>query len=193
MARSADLNRKSSSGSSYARAAKKFGTTPEVVKAYAQQVREFNRQQRQAAKAWGYKGDYYKAPSLSQLARDQSAANRFGNAPNLFKFASESVSSKLADNVQETWKQKAEQYVANIKQALTNTPESAFPESKISQALLKMEGMTDLQVMRATGGEFLQYWYHGDPDDSRIIEHNDLVDLILGYRGRKHGRVGGGF
>lgn len=185
MARATDLNRKSSSGISYARAAKKFGTTPEVVREYAQQVREFNRQQRQAAKAWGYKGDYYKAPSLSQLAQDEAAQKRYGGGGELFKFAQRNLNFKLADDVQETWKEKASQYVANIKQALTNTPESAFPESKVSKALLKMENMSDLAVMWATGGEFLQYWYHGDVDASPIKEHNDLVDMILAYRGRK--------
>ena len=182
MARSADLNRKSSSGISYARAAKKFGTTPEVVKAYAQQVREFNRQQRQAAKAWGYKGDYYKAPSLSQLARDTAAQNRFGGAGELFRYMGRDVNSRLADNVQSTWSEKAEQYVSNIKAALTNSPEAAFKDSQVAKALIKIDRMTPTQIMKATSGEFFTFWYNGTDDNTQ--EQSGILGRILSYRGR---------
>lgn len=182
MARATDLNRKSSSGISYARAARKFGTTPEVVKAYAQQVKEFNRQQRQAAKAWGYQGDYYKAPSLSQLARDAAAQNRFGGAGELFKYMGRDVKSRLADNVQSAWSEKAEQYVSNIKAALTNSPEAAFKDSQVAKALIKIDRMTPKQVMKATGGEFFTFWYNGTDDNTQ--EQSGILRSILSYRGR---------
>lgn len=182
MARAADLNHKSSSGISYARAAKKFGVTTDVVREYAQQVKEFNRQQRQAAKAWGYKGDYYKAPSLSQLARDTAAQNRFGGGDELFRYMSRDVNSRLADSVQSTWSEKAEQYVSNIKAALTNSPEAAFKDSQVAKALIKIDTMTPKQIMKATGGEFFTFWYNGTEDNTH--EQSNAVGRILSYRGR---------
>lgn len=182
MVRSADLNRHHKSGISYARAAKKFGVDIETVKAYAQEVKEFNRQTRAAAKAYGYKGEYWKAASLSDLARDAAAGKRFGGAEQLFKYARENVQAKLADSVSDQWAVKAEQYVANVKKALTDSPEAGFSESDVSKALRKLDKMTTREAMRATGGIFLQYWYHGDEEVDPILSHNQLVDMILGYR-----------
>lgn len=180
MARAADLNRKSSSGISYARAARKFGTTPEVVREYARQVKEFNRQTRQAAKFYGYKGEYWTPASLTELANESKMAKQYGGAPELFKFARENIQAKLADNVMEQWAIKAEQYVANIKKALTDSPESAFPDSDVSKALRKIDRLGIRKTMRATGGMFLQYWYPGR-DEEPVYTHSELVDRILDY------------
>lgn len=182
MARSSDLNRKHKSGISYARAAKKFGVDVETVREYARQVKEFNRQTRAAAKAYGYKGEYWTAASLSELARNAAAGSRFGSAERLFKYANENVKAKLADSVEDQWAVTSSQYVANVKKALTDSPEAAFPESDVSKALKKLDGMTTREAMRATGGIFLQYWYHGDTEADPILSHNELVDMILGYR-----------
>lgn len=181
MARATDLNRKSSSGISYARAAKKFGVDVETVQEYARQVKEFKRQTRQAAKFYGYKGEYWTPASLTELAKESKMAKQYGGAPELFKFARENIQAKLADNVMEQWSIKAEQYVANIKKALSGSPEAAFPESDVSKAIRKIDTLGARRTMRATGGIFLQYWYHGDLDEDPILSHNDLVEMILGY------------
>lgn len=181
--RAADLSKHSSSGISYARAAKKFGTTPEVVREYARQVKEYNRQQRAAAKAWGYKEEYRTAPSLADLARDKAAHTRFGGAPELFTYMARDVKARLADGVADTWASKASDYVSNLKLALTNSPESAFSESRVSQALKKLDTMTDRQVMKATGGEFFSYWY-GD-EENQTEERSDILTRILAARPRK--------
>lgn len=184
MATAKDLNRKHTSGISYARAAKKFGVDIETVREYARQVKEFNRQTKAAAKAYGYKGEYWTAASLSQLARNASASRRFGGAEQLFKYASENVQAKLADSVAGQWAVKAEQYVANVKKALTDSPEAGFSESDVSKAIRKLDSMTTREAMQATGGIFLQYWYHSDEEEDPILSHNQLVDMILGYRRR---------
>ena len=178
--RSTDLNRKHKSGISYARAAKKFGVDVETVREYARQVNEYNRQARQAAKYYGYKGEYWTAASLSELARDAGAGKRFGGAEQLFKYARENIQAKLADSVAGQWAVKAEQYVANIKKALTDSPESAFPESDVSKALLKIDRLGIRKTMRATGGMFLQYWYPGR-DEEPEFSHGELVERILKY------------
>lgn len=178
MARSSDLNRRHKSGISYARAAKMFGVDTETVREYARQVKEFNRQTRAAAKAYGYKGDYWKAASLSELARDAAAASRFGGRMNLFKYAEETVGAKLADNVAAQWANKAEQYVSNIKKALSESPEAAFPESDVAKALRKMDRLTTRQIMRKTGGEFLSFWYNSD-ESGNDYSQSQLVKMLL--------------
>lgn len=154
MATAKDLTRKKKSGLSYARAAKKFGVSEDVVREYARQAKEFNKQQRAAARAYGYKGDLWKAPSLGDIAKEAKAAERYGGYGQLFKFAGENVRVKLADNVQAVWAEKAEQYAANVKQALSNLPEAAFPESNVAQAIEAIDNLSPMEVMRITGGQF---------------------------------------
>ena len=147
MATPKDLNRVHKSGISYARAAKKYGVDVSEAKAYAQMAKEYNRQARQWAKEYGYKGDLWKAPSLGDIARDRGAASRFGGVQNLFR----------VEEIQE----KAEQYAANLIQALRNNPESAFPESDVSKAIKKLERRSAKWIMRKSGGESLDVYYSG--------------------------------
>ena len=190
MAAAKDLNRKHKSGISYARAAKKFGVSEDVVRAYAQQAKEFNKQQRAAARAYGYKGDLWKAPSLGDIAKEAKAAERYGGYGQLFKFASENVRVKLADNVQAAWAEKAEQYAANVKQALSNLPEAAFPESNIAKAILAIDNLSPLEVMRITGGQFFDDF--GSPTKGTTSKsapdregHPVVLALIDAYEAKK--------
>lgn len=154
MARPSDLNRKHKSGISYARAAKMFGVDVETVRQYAQQVKQFNKESRAAAKAYGYKGDYRTAWSLSEIARQKEAAERFGGFKQAFQYQMQDVRARMADSVSSRWAQAAEQYAANVKSALTGLPESAFPESNVSKALRALDKLSARQIMRATGGMF---------------------------------------
>ena len=109
MATAKDLNRKHKSGISYARAAKKYGVDISEAKAYAQMAKEYNRQARQWAKEYGYKGDLWKAPSLGDIARDRGAASRFGGVKNLFQYMQEDIAARLADKPKLALQEKAEQ------------------------------------------------------------------------------------
>ena len=162
MATAKDLNRKHTSGISYARAARKYGVDVSEAKAYAQMAKEYNRQARQWAKEYGYKGDLWKAPSLGDIARDRGAASRFGGVQNLFQYMQEDIAARLADKPKLALKEKAEQYVANLIQALRNNPESAFPESDVSKAIKKLEKRSAKWIMRKSGGESLDVYYSGE-------------------------------
>ena len=155
MATAKDLNRHHKSGISYARAARKYGVDVSEAKAYAQMAKEYNRQARQWAKEYGYKGDLWKAPSLGDIARDRGVAGRFGGVQNLFRYMQEDM-PKLA------LQEKAKQYAANLIQALRNNPESAFPESDVSKAIKKLERRSAKWIMRKSGGESLDVYYSGE-------------------------------
>ncbi len=58
--------------------------------------------------------------------------------------------------------EKAEQYAANLIQALRNNPESAFPESDVSKAIKKLEKRSAKWIMRKSGGESLDVYYSGE-------------------------------
>lgn len=190
MATAKDLTRKKKSGLSYARAAKKFGVSEDVVREYARQAKEFNKQQRAAARAYGYKGDLWKAPSLGDIAKETKAAQRYGGYGQLFKFAGENVRVKLADNVQAAWAEKAEQYAANVKQALSNLPEAAFPESNVAQAIKAIDNLSPMGVMRVTGGQFFDDF--GSPTKGTVSKsapdregHPVVLALIDAYEAKK--------
>ena len=143
MATAKDLNRHHKSGISYTRAARKYGVDVSEAKAYAQMAKEYNRQARQWAKEYGYKGDLWKAPSLGDIARDR-------------------VTARLADKPKLALQEKAKQYAANLIQALRNNPESAFPESDVSKAIKKLERRSAKWIMRKSGGESLDVYYSGE-------------------------------
>jgi len=162
MATPKDLNRKHTSGISYARAAKKYGVDISEAKAYAQMAKAYNKQAREWARDYGYKGDLWKAPSLGDIARESGAARRFGGVQNLFGYMQEEIAARLADKPKLVLKEKAKQYAANLLQALRNNPESAFPESDVSKAIKKLEKRSARWIMRKSGGEVLDVYYSGE-------------------------------
>lgn len=162
MATAKELNRRHASGLSYVRAAKKYGVDVSEAKAYAQMAKEYNRQAREWAKEYGYKGDLWKAPSLADIARDRGAAARFGGVQNLFRYMQEDIMARIADRPKLKLQKKAEQFAANLIQALRNNPESAFPESDVSKAIMKLEKMSAKRIMRKSGGESLDVYYSGE-------------------------------
>ena len=99
---------------------------------------------------------------MSQLARDASAIRRFGGSEQLFKYARENVQAKLSDSVAGQWAVKSEQYVANVKKALTDSPEAGFSESDVSKAIKKLERRSAKWIMRKSGGESLDVYYSGE-------------------------------
>lgn len=176
MPRAADIGRKRS-GMTYAQAARRFGVDIEEAKAYAQMVKEYNRQQSQLKKEYGYKGPVYKLPSLKALYEDQQAQARFGDARALFDYMKDEAIVKLQDTPRLAFEEKVNQYAANIIQALTNNTNSAFEESDVSKAIAQLQTMTPKQIMRFTGGRFLDSYYGRtqglDP------EAPDAEDMIL--------------
>ncbi len=162
MATAKELNRHSSSGISYARAAKKYGVDVSEAKAYAQMAKAYNKQAREWAKEYGYKGSLWKAPSLGDISRDASAAKRWGGMGNLFRYMQEDIAARLADKPKLTLSEKAEQFAANLIQALRNNAESAFPESDVSKAIRKLEKRSAKWIMQKSGGESLEVYYSGD-------------------------------
>lgn len=178
MARSADLNiHRSSSGLSYARAAKKFGVDEAQAKAYATMAKEYNRQARSWAKEYGYKGDLWKAPSLMDIARDKGAATRYGGVKNLFSYMQEDIKARLEDKPALDLTAKAEQYAANLIQALRNNPESAFLESDVSKAIEKLESHNAKWIMQHSGGDTLSTYYK----DNNVETRRGVVQDILGW------------
>lgn len=178
MARAADIGRKRS-GMSYAQAAKRFGVDIEEAKAYAQMVKEYNRQQSQLKREYGYKGPVYKLPSLKALYEDQKAQARFGNATSLFNYMKDEAVIKLQDTPRLAFEEKVNQYAANMIQALTNNTNAAFEESDVAKAIKQLKRMTPKEIMRFTGGQFFKAYYSRRAAIKPEDEMPDAEDMIL--------------
>lgn len=176
MATAKDLNRHSSSGISYARAARYFKVDVAEVKAYAEMAKAYNKEARAWAREYGYKEGMWKAPALAELVRDKSAAVRFGGVSEQFRYMKEEVNIKLQDRPKLTLEAKAEQYAANLIQALRNNPESAFPESDVSKAIQKLEHMSAKEIMQKSGGSTLEVWY--GPNATVETRHGVVMDIL---------------
>lgn len=176
MARASDLGRKRS-GLSYARAARKFGVTIEDVRAYAQMAKDFNRQQKAVAKEYGYKGELRQFASLKGLAEDAEAIRRFG-ARGFFEYVRDEVMASLQDVPRLEFENKAEQYHANMIQALTNNAASAFEESEVALAIDALKNMTPKEVMRMTGGKFFDFYYGRKQPGKNEMDADDMVTAL---------------
>lgn len=176
MARASDLGRKRS-GLSYKDAARKFGVTIEDVRAYAQMAKDFNRQQKAVAKEYGYKGELRQFASLRGLAEDVEAIRRFG-ARGFFEYVRDEVMASLQDVPRLEFENKAEQYHANMLQALTNNAASAFEESEVALAIDALQNMTPKEVMRLTGGKFFDFYYGRKQAGENEMDADDMISAL---------------